>query len=321
MRYFSPITFWARIIPAGCMLATVSYLTVPFLASRKLLEIRFCRHILKESDCGDNKDVRNSLNSSSGTSSMPYETYQQIPYSGLVMFWWKIKTLKYNTQPLSCHGQVTLSNIREICPLAIPNQISFISMHVPSLVKIPRHLLKLLSRNENMGVSLADNSVKICPYAIPNQISTISMHIPSLVKFNDVKLSSENENMGVSRTDNSIKIWRNLPISNPKPDLHNINAHTKFGENPLMFTQFIVQKRKMDGRMDVRLTDGRTDRHKGIQRETIIPRHYRVVGYKKTKSSGLRQVKNWLRTCTKCAYSNHHVQSIIQAFALHSYVL
>ena len=47
------------------------------------------------------------------------------------------------------------------------------------------------------------------------------MHIPSLV-------------------DNSLKIWRNLPISNPKPDLHNINAHTKFGENPLMFTQVII---------------------------------------------------------------------------------
>ena len=40
-------------------------------------------------------------------------------------------------QPLSCRGQGALSNIDEICPLAIPNQISLISMHVPSLVKIP----------------------------------------------------------------------------------------------------------------------------------------------------------------------------------------
>ena len=56
--------------------------------------------------------------------------------------------------------------------------------------------------------------------------------------------------MGVSRTDNSVKNWRNLPISNPKPDLHDINAHTMFGENPLMFTQVIIRKRKMDGRMD-----------------------------------------------------------------------
>ena len=54
----------------------------------------------------------------------------------------------------------------------------------------------------------------------------------------------ENENMGVSQAANSIKIWRNLPISNPKPDLHNINAHTKFGENPLMFTQAIIWKQK-----------------------------------------------------------------------------
>ena len=103
------------------------------------------------------------------------------------------------------------------------------------------------------------------------------MHIASLVKIPCylLKLSSRYENMGVSRADNSIKIWRNLPISNPKPHLHNINAHTKFGENPLMFTQVIIRKQKTDGRM----TDGHTD----DQRETIIPRHYCVAGYKKWK--------------------------------------
>ena len=52
--------------------------------------------------------------------------------------------------------------------------------------------------------------------------------------------------MGVSQADNSVKILRNLPISNPKPDRHNINVHTKFGENPLMFIQVIIQKRNMD---------------------------------------------------------------------------
>ena len=83
------------------------------------------------------------------------------------------------------------------------------------------------------------------------------MHIASLVKIPCylLKVSSGNENMGVSRADNSVKIWRNLHISNPKPDLYNINAHTKFGDNPLMFTQVIIRKRKTDGRM----YDGRTD--------------------------------------------------------------
>ena len=85
--------------------------------------------------------------------------------------------------------------------------------------------------------------------------------------------------MGVFRADNSVKNWRNLPISNPKPDLHNINAYTKFGENPLMFTQVIIRKRKTDGRTGVRRTDGLTD----DQRETIIPRHYCVVGYNNAK--------------------------------------
>ena len=49
--------------------------------------------------------------------------------------------------------------------------------------------------------------------------------------------------MGVSQADNSVKIWRNLPISNPKPDHLNVNAYSKFGENPL-FTQVIVRNRK-----------------------------------------------------------------------------
>ena len=50
--------------------------------------------------------------------------------------------------------------------------------------------------------------------------------------------------MGMSRADNSVTIWRNLPISNPKPDLLNVNAYSKLGKNPLLFTQVIVRKRK-----------------------------------------------------------------------------
>ena len=34
----------------------------------------------------------------------------------------------------------------------------------------------------------------------------------------------------------SVKNLWNSPISNPEPDLHNINANIKFGENPLKFT-------------------------------------------------------------------------------------
>ena len=72
------------------------------------------------------------------------------------------------------------------------------------------------------------------------------MHIPSLAKIHQylLKLSSENENMGMSPADNSIKNWQNLPISNPKLDVHDINGHTKFDENPLKFTHVIVWKRK-----------------------------------------------------------------------------
>ena len=100
-----------------------------------------------------------------------------------------------------------------------------------------------------MDVSRADNSVKIwrnLPISNPQPDLLNVIHIASLVKIACylLKLSSGNENMGVSWADNSVKIWRNLPISNPKPDLLNVNAYSKFGENPLLFTQVIVRKRK-----------------------------------------------------------------------------
>ena len=67
----------------------------------------------------------------------------------------------------------------------------------------------------------------------------MSMHIASLMKIPCylLKLSSGNENMGVSRADNSVRIWQNLPTSNSKPDLVNVNAYSKFGENHLLFTK------------------------------------------------------------------------------------
>ena len=45
----------------------------------------------------------------------------------------------------------------------------------------------------------------------------------------------------------------NLSNSNPKPDPRNINAHTKFGEYPFIFTQVIVLKPNTDRPMNDRL--------------------------------------------------------------------
>ena len=73
----------------------------------------------------------------------------------------------------------------------------------------------------------------------------------------------------MSRADNFVKKLRNLTISDPKLDLHNINAHTKFGENPFIFTQDITRKRNY-GRTVVRQTAGRTDGYTDNQLETII---------------------------------------------------
>ena len=66
--------------------------------------------------------------------------------------------------------------------------------------------------------------------------------------------------------DNYVRNWKNLPISNPKPDLYNINTHTKFGENPLILTQVIIQKWKSDRRTYDRRTD--------VQYETMVPHNY-----------------------------------------------
>ena len=62
----------------------------------------------------------------------------------------------------------------------------------------------------------------------------------------------------------------------PKPALHNINAHTEFGENPLTFTQVNILKRT-----DVWQTDGQKEGHMDSQCDTIILSHYSVVGYNK----------------------------------------
>ena len=86
-----------------------------------------------------------------------------------------------------------------------------------------------------MGMSQEDNSVKIwrnLPISdSKTDLFNVNIYIASLVKIPcySLKLSFGNENMGVSRADNSVKIWRNLPISNPKPDLLNVNTYSKFG--------------------------------------------------------------------------------------------
>ena len=75
---------------------------------------------------------------------------------------------------------------------------------------------------------------EIRPLAIPKQISTISMHITSLMKIYlcyrpEMKMRTGNGQTTLSKID---EIWH----QNPKADLHNIDVHTKFGENSLIFT-------------------------------------------------------------------------------------
>ena len=70
-----------------------------------------------------------------------------------------------------------------------------------------------------------------------------------------------------SQADNSVKNWQNLPISNPKPDLNNVNAHAKFRENIFIFTQVIVRKRKYGRTSDG--SDGRTETRTANMKKNI----------------------------------------------------
>ena len=80
---------------------------------------------------------------------------------------------------------------------------------------------------------------EICILAIPNQIIK-PMHISSLMKTDRYLLMFLSETkIWMCGRKITVKNWWNLPISNPKPDLHNINAKTKFSDNPLLFTEVI----------------------------------------------------------------------------------
>ena len=107
-------------------------------------------------------------------------------------------------------------------------QIFILSMHMPKLVEIhwylPSYRPEMKIRTCRWQITL--KHWRNLPVGSQKQI-TISLLIPSLVKIHLhlLKLSSGNENMDVSRADYSVKNWRNLSISNPKPDLHNRCTH------------------------------------------------------------------------------------------------
>ena len=56
-------------------------------------------------------------------------------------------------------------------------------MHIASLVKKPCYLLKLLSGNENMAVSRADNFVKIWPNLPIRNYKTDLLKVNAYSKF------------------------------------------------------------------------------------------------------------------------------------------
>ena len=84
------------------------------------------------------------------------------------------------------------------------------------------------------------------------------MHRPSLVKIHCYlhMYCPQMKKKDVWQADNSFKKSLNLPITSPKPDLYNTITHTKFCENPLIFTCYRLEtKIWMDRRMDTRMSN------------------------------------------------------------------
>ena len=163
--------------------------------------------------------------------------------------WWKSIDFCSRSCPetkiWTCGGQISQLKIDENCPLAIPNQISTLSMRLPSSVKIHWYLLTLLSGNENMDVWRAGNSVENQRNSQAN-LHNINVH----TKFGEKPLkfySSYRPETKIRTCGGQITVinnWQNVFISNPKSDVYNIYAHTKCCENPLILVQVIARKRK-----------------------------------------------------------------------------
>ena len=82
-----------------------------------------------------------------------------------------------------------------------------------------------------------------------------------------------------------------LAGNNPKSDLHNINAHTKFGENPLMFIQVISSVKEAS---DVRQTDRHTDGHTVMWRGIKLGHFMSCTYCAKISSSVARKIRKTL---------------------------
>ena len=181
-----------------------------------------------------------------------------------------------NSPPVYCHEEITLSKIDEMYPIAIPNQISTISMHISSWVNICWDLLKLLSWNETMVVSRQITLSKIdeiCPWQSRTRSPQPQCTYQVWWKSIDIYSSYRPEmKILTCRGQITVKNWWNLPIS---------KSQTRSPQYQCTYQVWwkSIEIHSLSSRNEN--TDGRTYGHTDDQRETILPGHYRVAGYKK----------------------------------------
>ena len=119
-----------------------------------------CENIWKENDGGTDNNPKPDLDNIYGQITILNQILIISMYIASLVKRPYLLSYRLEMKIWACLWQITPSKFDEICPLAIPNQISLMSMHTASSVKIPCYLLKLSSENENMGMSRADNSIK-----------------------------------------------------------------------------------------------------------------------------------------------------------------
>ena len=174
-------------------------------------------------------------------------------------------------------------------PLAIPNQISTISMHISSLVKIYSSYHPETKIWACLRQITQKKNYRICPLAIPNRIFTISMHIPSLVKihwFTQVTIQKwkTDRRMDIPLMDGHTDIQRETiipchyrvagycPLAIPN-QISTISMHIQVcWKSTDVYSLSSRNEKWTDGRM--------MERHRDVQRETVITRHYHVAWYK-----------------------------------------
>ena len=197
----------------------------------------------------------------------------------------QIKMWNDNTLPLLCGGQITLSKIDEIWTLAIPNQISTISMHKSSLVRIYRKWKHVCV------VGWHQNFMKFAQTWSPQCQCTHQVWVKSIDIYSSYHLNTKIGD--VWREDNSVKKLMKCAHLQSQTRLSQYQCTYQIWWKSIdIYSNYHPEMKTQ--------TDGQqTDGHMNIQHQTIIPCHCCVLGYKKRHQLTKNSLLLYQRGCSE----------------------